>query len=392
MKISLLNNLYSPYHVGGAEKSVESLARGLARMGHQISVLTLHEGKSLEVASEGGIKIFRFPLRNAYWPFGAKQMRAPWRKALWHARDFYNMEASRDLARVVKELRPDIMHTNNISGFSASAWQTAFSLRIPIVHTARDYHLLHPNSTLFSGGGAQDSRSFSARLWAAGKRPFVRKVNHFVAISEYVRDIHVRSGLFNHCSASVIYNSVSPPDANYCPALLDGHKVYGFIGRLDPSKGVERVIEAARMLPGRRWVIAGDGEAGYVDSLRRSAPPGVEFIGKVSPSSFFSLINVLITPSLWAEPLGRVAIEAYAHGVPVASSGLGGLGDIVRDGQTGFIFDPLSTESLLDALVKIDRTDFKFLVQNCRDYASSFTELAVAAHYVDAYGQARTEF
>ncbi|RTQ91247.1 MULTISPECIES: glycosyltransferase family 4 protein [Stenotrophomonas] len=392
MKISLLNNLYSPYHVGGAEKSVESLARGLALMGHDVSVLTLHEGRSLEVKSEGGIRIFRFPLRNGYWPFGAKQKRASWRKMLWHARDFFNLAAGRDLARVVNEIRPDVVHTNNISGFSASAWEAAFRLRIPIVHTARDYHLLHPNSTLFANGKSQDSYSLSTRLWAAGKRPFVQKVSHFVAISEYVRGVHVRSGLFNHCPASVIYNSVNSPDMEYRPAVLDGHKVYGFIGRLDPSKGVERVIEAAKMLPGRRWVIAGDGESCYVDSLRHSAPSNVEFLGKVSPSLFFSRINVLIIPSLWAEPLGRVAIEAYMHGVPVVSSGLGGLGEIVRNGQTGFVFDPFNAESLLGALAEIDRTDFECLAINCKAYANNFTERAVAGHYVDVYRQARADF
>ncbi|HEL4242868.1 glycosyltransferase family 4 protein [Stenotrophomonas maltophilia] len=388
MKISLLNNLYSPYHVGGAERSVESLANGLVQLGHEITVLTLHEGRSIDVELNNGIRIFRIPLRNYYWPFGAKHRRASWQKVAWHARDLFNIEARRDLLRVIGEIRPDVVHTNNVSGFSVSAWGAASSLGIPVVHTARDYHLLHPNSTLFGGGGAKDELSLDSRLWVAGKRSFSRRVNCFVAISEYVREIHLRAGLFEHALASVIYNSVSTPDRDYRPAALKAEKIYGFIGRLDPSKGVEKVIEAARLLPGRRWIIAGEGQSDYVDSLRRLAPSNVDFIGKVRPSEFFSKINVLMIPSLWAEPLGRVAIEAYMHGIPVISSGLGGLGDIVKDGLTGFFFDPFKVQSLLDAVAKLDAEDYQKLVFNCNEYSRRFTEISVAGQYIEVYGNA----
>ncbi len=391
MRISLLNNLYAPYHVGGAEKSVESLAHGLVQLGHEVSVLTLHEGPSVEVDSGSGIKVIRIPLRNSYWPFGAKEVRASWRKAIWHARDFFNLGARKDIAHALGELRPDLVHTNNVSGFSVSAWDAASRMGIPIVHTARDYHLLHPNSTLFGGGKPEGELAFDSRLWVAGKRPFSRKVTHFVAISEYVKEIHLRAGLFERGSASVVYNSVSSPDVDYCSALLENQKVYGFIGRLDPSKGIEKVIGAAKLRPELRWVIAGDGRPDYVDSLRRSAPSNVEFLGKVRPTSFFARINVLVIPSLWAEPLGRVAIEAYMHGVPVVSSGLGGLGDIVKDGWTGFLFDPFSVESLLGAVDKIDASDFNGLASNCRSYSNEFTERAVAMQYVDVYQKARAK-
>jgi len=206
-----------------------------------------------------------------------------------------------------------------------------------------------------------------------------------------VKEIHLRAGLFERGSASVVYNSVSAPDVGYCSALVENQKVYGFIGRLDPSKGIEKVIEAAKLRPELRWVIAGDGRPDYVDSLRRSAPSNVEFLGKVRPSSFFARINVLVIPSLWAEPLGRVAIEAYMHGVPVVSSGLGGLGDIVKDGWTGFLFDPFSVKSLLGAVDKIDVSDFNCLASNCRSYSNEFTERAVAMQYVDVYQKARAK-
>jgi glycosyltransferase involved in cell wall biosynthesis len=60
----------------------------------------------------------------------------------------------------------------------------------------------------------------------------------------------------------------------------------------------------------------------------------------VSPDRLLAEIDVLVVPSIWHEPLGRVVLEAYAFGVPVIATCLGGTPEIVDDGETGLLFDP----------------------------------------------------
>jgi glycosyltransferase involved in cell wall biosynthesis len=91
------------------------------------------------------------------------------------------------------------------------------------------------------------------------------------------------------------------------------------------------------------------------------------FVGWVAPTDFYDKIDILVVPSLWREPFGRVCIEAFAAGVPVLASEIGGLATIVRDSRNGFLFDPGDADhlaQLLDSLIK-DRDQLRSLRANC---------------------------
>jgi glycosyltransferase involved in cell wall biosynthesis len=68
-------------------------------------------------------------------------------------------------------------------------------------------------------------------------------------------------------------------------------------------------------------------------------------LGFIPPAELFAKIDVLVVPSLWHEPLGRIVFEAYAHGLPVIATDRGGISEIVSPGETGFLFDPDVPES-----------------------------------------------
>ncbi len=388
MKITLINNLYAPYQRGGAELSVETLARSFAGKGVITSVITLHDSPKLLREVRDGVEIWRVPVHNCYWPFGNNNPGRASRLA-WHLRDIYNRRAARDVHNLLRMLSPDVVHTNNLAGFSVSAWHAASSLGIPVAHTARDYYLLHPNSTLFKNGANQSESAPFARAWSFLKKRSSSRVSHFIGISKHIVDIHARNGYFSEASKEIIYNSVAMPSAEPRARKISPNlTVFGYIGRLDPSKGVEVALQAMRMHPDATLVIAGSGEEHYVNYLKYSAPGNVEFLGKQDPAKFLQQIDFLLAPSLWQEPLGRVILEAYSQAVPVIAARTGGIVDIVIDGVTGMLFSADQTnqqDSIATAMTSVKKMDYAALSKNALSKSSEFCGDIISDAYLRSF-------
>ena len=88
MRVLIVNTLYPPEDVGGAERSVAQLAEGLAAAGVETAVLTLSSSDIVEQTVRG-VAIHRRRLKNLYWPYGG-QTRAAAKRALWHGLEAAN--------------------------------------------------------------------------------------------------------------------------------------------------------------------------------------------------------------------------------------------------------------------------------------------------------------
>jgi glycosyltransferase involved in cell wall biosynthesis len=131
-----------------------------------------------------------------------------------------------------------------------------------------------------------------------------------------------------------------------------------YAGRLDIEKGVAVLLRAfARLraeVPTVRLRIAGQGPRRL--TLEKAAGEGVEFLGWVPPGGLDALYAqtwALVTPSLWAEPQGLVALEALIRGVPVVASRSGGLAEMVEHGVSGLLFPNGDEEELLRCLREV---------------------------------------
>ena len=85
--------------------------------------------------------------------------------------------------------KPDVIHTNNLAGFSVAIWSVAHALGIGIVHTSRDYYLLDPNTTLNRNGIDINSNSpiiFCGQLL----KEFIVKIKFHVGISRFIMDFY----------------------------------------------------------------------------------------------------------------------------------------------------------------------------------------------------------
>lgn len=149
-----------------------------------------------------------------------------------------------------------------------------------------------------------------------------------------------------HPRVQVVTNPIEASPAGAPPAWRNGAPVVGFLGRLDPPKGIEDLCEAATMVNARFVVVGSSLNAppGYADGLRAlaelRAPGRIDFVGPVAePGTALAAFDVLAMPSR-REPWGRVAAEALTAGVPVVAAASGGLPEVVRDGIDGFLYPP----------------------------------------------------
>lgn len=148
---------------------------------------------------------------------------------------------------------------------------------------------------------------------------------------------------------------------------------------LQKGKGVHVAIEAVRVLRERahlvHLLIAGDvprgGDIQYRDRLHNMVQASglqgqVHFLGWRSDlPAVMGMCDVLLVPSIAGESFGMVAAEAMALGKPVIASRIGGLPEVVRDGEVGFLFEPGKAADLVDRIWRLI-SDEPLYEQFCR--------------------------
>ncbi len=345
LHIALVNTLYFPDEIGGAERSVKVLAEGLTRAGHKVTVIRAGEADRRYEAE--GIDVVQRAVRNLYWPFDGQRHETAVRLA-WHGVDAYNLAQPAGLAAILRELHLDVVHTNNLFGLSVAAWTAAARAKVPLVHTTRDYYLLCQRSTMRKATGSCATQCARCRLFTVARRRLSTSVNAVVGISQHILDTHLRAGYFAGSRHAVIHNAVTGRESASAPAPAgsgDGQRlVVGYLGRLEEEKGVELLIRAWQAMPAQhahRLRIAGSGAPDYERHLKvLAADSPIEFVGTVDAGTFLRGVALLVVPSLWAEPMGRVVIEAYLAGKPVVVCNRGGLPELVDEDRTGWIVEP----------------------------------------------------
>jgi glycosyltransferase involved in cell wall biosynthesis len=399
VKYLFVTNRYYPHVTGGAEVSVQTLAEELCRRGNSVVVVSLSVDNLPSIEEVNGVRVYRVMVNNLYRPFGGAQ--APIRRLLWHLRDLYNISVAKEFGRILDLERPSHVSTHNLGGFSVAIWGQVKAREIVLIHTLHDYYLLCPKTTMFRRGRNCPGVCLSCRALSLPKRRLSRSVDVVVGISQFVLETHTRRGFFPNATQAVIYNSrkwIASPSSSPTYKQENPRPVrFGFFGRIEKQKGIESLLSALMILPQEQWSLKVAGRASnpeYLDQLRgRSVSYGVEFVGFSRPEEFFPTIDVLVVPSLWNEPLGVVAFEAWGFGVPVIVSRRGGLAEIVEPGVTGWQFEPEQQGSLEEIVHSVitDREILFSMREAClvrreffvpERHADDFLK-AVAAHQLD---------
>ncbi|SER67045.1 Glycosyltransferase involved in cell wall bisynthesis [Propionibacterium cyclohexanicum] len=339
--ILFVSTAYDPDLLGGAEFSLRELARELLEKGFSVHVACL----GIETTTERieGVVIHRYKSR-AFKSLVSRRNRSILSRAMWQLADLSRIGEARFLLSLKRELRPSIVHFNNISGFGWLAWWVF--RKQPTVHTARDYSLLCTSATGVHGNEiCLGSRWLCRALKSVYKIPRVQP-SVVIGVSRFVGDtLADRSVTGRSLPNSFVYNrpsSLSPEMSDKATHASGAGVRFGFMGRVSRDKGVEVIVEAFAQLvrtgglpETAQLIIAGSGEPDFIRSIEMrttdlAARSQIQFTGQLNVADYLATIDVALVPTQWPEPFGRVVAEALQNSVPVIYSEVGGIPEVAE--------------------------------------------------------------
>lgn len=311
------------------------------------------------------------------------------------SRYFMNRDAVIKIEQLIIKEKPDIAHIHNIfNGISLSILPVLKRYGIPVVITMHETRFICPSSYFNQRGRLcelcsntfylncmihkcyQDSvvNSIMCALEMFHKEyifNYDKYISKYIFVSKRYKQLHAAKHDYFEKKGIVLYNFL-PEIKNVNPCSHRGSYLF-YYGRVTEEKGVETLIEAMKLLPGFQLRIAGNGP--LLDSLKCKSLPNVELLGFASGESLVEQIrnsSYVIVPSEWEENNPMTVIEAYSYGKPVIGSNIGGLPEIIDDGETGFIFNTFDKSDLVNVISKamaISDTAYEALSSNARKFA-----------------------
>lgn len=400
MRVLFINTLDTKEKGGGAEYVTWDLMCALKNKGHQcilLSTSNYDNQLNLRFYERNGIKVYCGAIHNFYWPHDKKK-RNLFLKLLWHIRDSYNPLMGKYISDVVLKERPDVAILHNLSGWSVSSWNVLKQLEIPIIQVLHDYYLVCPKCTMRKRSKNCNWQCLECKILRQPHLQLSQSVAAVVGVSNYILNLHLELGYFKDVSIKkVIHNFRNPAFLNVCnekqKSLLsyDEGLTLGFIGRLDPVKGVQTLIYAIKDLitinPNIKLLIAGDGDTSYINFLKKiiGETKNIILMGRVNQHEFYPYIDVLVVPSLWNEPQGVVVIEAFAYGKPVIAANRGGIPEMIQDSYNGFLvdIDDYENQQLKDSINKMLSPN---ILEKMKSNAiRTFQRLATSSQWVTKY-------
>lgn len=333
MKVLLINNNYLPMRGRGALEAVKRLADGLAADGLDMVVADANPCRELSKRHDGAITVYDLP-------YAQEEDASPQLKQAATRRRLQS------LSGVIESERPDIAHTHSILQFTPVAWKLIKDHGLPVVHSVHQYYLMCAENHRFRDEIPCQETCPGCTDHLEACRKASAHVDAVAGVSRFVLDKHLEAGFFpNAAIKEVIYGS---PGTRFDdkPAVAKGAPLRcGFMGWLEPIKGAEWLVGMLPHLPREGWSLrfAGAGQKQNMARLRSRATtfPNVRFEGFIDGPAFLSEIDLLIVPSLVEEPLSLAALEALSAGVPILTTGRGGLSEVTQMmPEQAFLFDP----------------------------------------------------
>jgi glycosyltransferase involved in cell wall biosynthesis len=374
MNIAIFASAFHP-HFGGVEELVRQLALELRRQGHEAIVLTNRWPRSLpkEEMFEG-IPVYRLPFRT---PDAGTKSRVSYLLT--------SKLVDRDVAAILKRHSIDVLHVQCVSCNGHYALRASRALKLPLVTTLQgeltmDATKLFERSTFARETlrqcmqEAQVVTGCSAKTLADGERFLGRAVD----------------------DAQVVFNGASLSDfASAKPYAAKRPYIFA-MGRLVPQKGFDVLLRALKksQVDWLDLLLAGDGsERAKLEGVVAELGLGgqVSFLGRADRQqvpSFLSGCAFFVIPSRTDEGMPVVCAEAMAAGKAIIGTRVGGVPEIVSDGETGLLVGPEDVEALASAIRRLagDESLSRRLGEAGRAQSERFSWPRITREYLQVYG------
>jgi glycosyltransferase involved in cell wall biosynthesis len=363
MRLLICSSFFPPHYIGGAELVAYRQAQMLKRLGHDVQVFSGRLATSFWPARR--VKVDKGEFQTTRVRLSAQDISG----ISW---DFRSPDIHRAFCRVLDEFSPQLVHFHNLVGLSLMMIDACYKRHLPTVMTLHDYWGICFKNTLLKNDGRLCQRGgldcLGCREMLAGKLPLptpvrnahvllaLRKVSRFISPSRYLAEQYAANGIPRE-KISVIENGIDLD--NFGPfQRRDGTLTLGFIGHLGKHKGLDVLLQALCLIDPMkiRLLVVGTGaDAEQLKSLCRELGLDhhvtfYEHIDHRRIASVYQQIDVLIVPSVWPENSPVTITEAMASGIPVIASDIGGIGELVEDGVSGFLVPVRDSQAMAERI------------------------------------------
>lgn len=349
MKVLLVNKFH--YLKGGSEKYYFELAKLLRERGHEVAFFSMQNEKNIKIdCKEYFVENIDLNSNNKL-------------KAL---DVIYSKNNKEKMLQVIEEFKPDIIHVNNFQRqLSSSIITIAKKKNIPVVFTAHDLQAICPNITMLDSNNnicsacmkgkynncikkacIKDSKLKSLLGALEGyfyriNKIYTKKIDYIITPSNFLKEKLIEDGIPQE-KIETLYNFIDVEEYNK-PTKDEGYALY--CGRLSKEKGILNLIEAFSKIDVGTLYIAGDGpEKEKIENTikEKKLDKRIKLLGMLEKEEMklcISNAKFVVVPSIWYENCPFSIIESLTMGKPVIGSNIGGIPELVQNGENGFTYE-----------------------------------------------------
>ena len=407
MKVLMINKFLYPN--GGSETYIFKIGDYLKSIGHEVQYFGMeHEGRCVGNRVNAYTKDMDFHGGSAI------------SKLTYPIKTIYSAEARKKIRLVLDDFEPDVCHLNNFNYqltpsviLEIDKWKKETGKDCKIIFTAHDYQLICPNHMLMNpnsgaicekcvgghfancllgkcihGSTAKSAVGMmEAKIW--NHTDVYSKIDTFICCSEFMKSrmdtnpifagktIAIHNFIDRIGSGEAADSDTERPAADANPVEISSDtagnaevipKKYAlYFGRFSEEKGIKTLLKAVRLLPDVQFVFAGTGP--MLDETQ--SVPNIKNVGFQTGKALIDLISgarFSVYPSEWFENCPFSVMESQMYGTPVLGSRIGGIPELIKENETGELFEAGSTAELTDKILRLWEDDLLIekYTENCR--------------------------
>lgn len=351
MKILLINKFLYPK--GGDAVITLNTGELLVKMGHQVIFWGMKHSENPEYLYQ------QYFVENTDY-LNSKGIK---KKIVMAFKIFYSLEAKRKIEELIKIQKIDVVHLNNFAHqISPSILSVFHKYKIPTVMTLHDYKLVCPSYSLLNNRKPCERCKHGKYYWCFLKKctknsygkslinTIEMYLHHKIMHIYDLIDIFIPSSKFLKEKAKemgfdkeMIYLANFVDMDDFQPLYDFNNRTICYFGRLSEEKGLFTLLDAVKKVNARLKIIGiGPIQESLKLKIRSSNLDNVQFVGYKTGKELKEEIRnsaAVVLPSEWYENNPKAVLEAFALGKPVIGARIGGIPELVKDGETGLTFE-----------------------------------------------------
>ena len=391
MRVMIVNQFYYPNMIGGTEYSIKVLAEGLSKKGVIVSVLTMDGADNCCKSVINGVVIYR-GFSTSIYRRRILNKKYTIDKIINGFHSIFNYKMNKYVMNAINDFQPDIIHTNNPVSMSYWIWGYAYKRGIKIIHTLRDYWLLNPSTVYLN------KTSLLERLFRLYTKYIINSV-HGVVTAPSARTLQVfKDQSFFKCWNS--YNIVNGfridkkiMQETTVEKLYRNDRVVHFlyVGKLTVNKGVSVLVDVFSKISNHNidLTLCGDGPLQNKVKLVSNKDNRIKLKGNLNQDMLFNeyrKADVLVVPSLWEEPFGRVVLEAIQYSTIVVGSDKGGIPETIYKTAFGSVYKSDDSRDLICQIeLYSDRKNIRNLLRRGARNLNLYSDLYYINSFIRLY-------